>query len=251
LEVRLTGHFFAGDQCGGLLQMPFKEALFWVGLTVFGTGLYFSVEKGNVRLPYAIILLVVGLAAMVYPVVRHHYPDRKLPAIRGWVLLLIMTWAALGYDIYAEHMRPPTIVEKIIEKPVEKLGEKFKYPPDFQHLQQIDCDDPSYSGKKFINETVEVDGKEFLNCDFANVRLLFHGNQTFTIQHDVFDQSVVFATDNHAIAAYGEMLAVAGTLGTPDKGVSWGSDRTEFWVKRTFPLGTRQPIGVTTRPALR
>jgi hypothetical protein len=125
---------------------------------------------------------------------------------------------------------------------------RFEYPPDFQHLEKIDCDDPPYSGKKFVNETVELDGKEFLNCNFVNVRLLFRGNQTFAIQHNVFDQSIVFATDNHAVAAYGEMLAVSGALGTPDKGVTWGSDKETFWVKRAFPLGTMEPVGAPTRP---
>jgi hypothetical protein len=98
--------------------MPVKEALFWVGLTVFGTGLYFTVEKGNVRLSYAIMLLVVGALAVVYPVLRHHYPDKKLPAIRAWLLLLIITWCAVGYDVYARYVEPLKVAEKIVEKTI-------------------------------------------------------------------------------------------------------------------------------------
>jgi hypothetical protein len=96
--------------------MAFKEALFWFGLTMFGTGLYFTAEKGNVSLAYAIVLMVFGLGAMIYPVVRHHYPQMKLPAIRAWALLLVMTWGAIGFDIYARHVEKPKIVEKIVEK---------------------------------------------------------------------------------------------------------------------------------------
>lgn len=101
--------------------MPVREALFWMGLTVFGTGLYFTVEKENVRLPYAIVLIVVGLAGVVYSVLRHHYPDRKLPAIRAWIPLLVMTWAAFAYNVYTVRTQKPKIVTQIIEKPVEKI----------------------------------------------------------------------------------------------------------------------------------
>jgi hypothetical protein len=107
--------------------MAFKEALFWVGLTIFGTGLYFTVDKGNVSLPYAIALVVIGLAGVVYPVIRHHYPEKKLPAIRVWFLLLLATWGVLGYDVYLKWH--PRIVEKIVEKPVDRVVEKIVTAP--------------------------------------------------------------------------------------------------------------------------
>lgn len=47
-----------------------------------------------------VILTVIGLAMSAYAVVAEHYP---LPKLRLWVTLLLVTWAALGYDIYDRH----------------------------------------------------------------------------------------------------------------------------------------------------
>ena len=91
--------------------MPFNEALFWFGLTAFGTGLYFWVEAAVKRL-YSIGLTVIGALACAYAVYRHYHPES--PAIRLWVMLLIFTWALLGYVVYLSRFRrlPPSPAEK-------------------------------------------------------------------------------------------------------------------------------------------
>src|ERR1035441_1975285 len=80
--------------------MPFKEATFWYGTLLFGTGLYFWIEGGN-RTTAGIILTVLGLVMSVYAVVADYQP--KLPKLRLWVVLLLLTWSALAYDIYDRH----------------------------------------------------------------------------------------------------------------------------------------------------
>ena len=45
----------------------------------------------------AVALTFVGLAMSAYAVVAEHY---SLPKLRLWVALLLLTWVALGYDIY-------------------------------------------------------------------------------------------------------------------------------------------------------
>lgn len=113
--------------------MPFREGLFWVGITAFGTGLYFVTARlsgdTKVQLPFAIALTVFGMLGVAYSLLQHHYPDR-LKRIPLWLLLFVFTWSALGYDIYASH-RAPKVVEKIIEKqvPVEKVVQK-ECPPN-------------------------------------------------------------------------------------------------------------------------
>jgi hypothetical protein len=77
--------------------MPFNEALFWFGITAFGTGLYFLVEASVKRL-YSAGLTTIGLLACAYAVYRHYHPE--IPAISLWVILLVLTWALLGYDVY-------------------------------------------------------------------------------------------------------------------------------------------------------
>lgn len=77
--------------------MPIKEATFWFGITVFGTGLYGWMEGGD-RVPFAIALTIGGFIATVYSVIVEHKPD--LPKIPVWIGLLLVTWAAIGYDYY-------------------------------------------------------------------------------------------------------------------------------------------------------
>ncbi len=84
--------------------MPLREATFWVGLTVFGTGLFFCFDWDSNRLLWAVGLTVIGAAGVVYSVWRHHQPsDRKLPL---WSLLLAVTWLAIGYDFYDRQHQP-------------------------------------------------------------------------------------------------------------------------------------------------
>lgn len=87
--------------------MPFNDALFWFGLTAFGTGLYFLIEA-NVKRRCSIGVTVVGFLACAYAEYRYYHPE--IPAIRLWVILLILTWALLGYSVYIRrlHRLPPS-----------------------------------------------------------------------------------------------------------------------------------------------
>ena len=85
--------------------MPFNEALFWFGLTAFGTGLYFLFEATVKRL-YSIGVTVIGFLACAYAEYRHYHPE--LPVIQLWVILLVLTWALLGYNIYTRRRNPKT-----------------------------------------------------------------------------------------------------------------------------------------------
>jgi hypothetical protein len=85
--------------------MPFNEALFWFGLTAFGTGLYFAFE-GDVKIPYSVGLVVVGLLGCIYSVYRHYHPESLKP-IPLWMILLAITWALVGYDVYLRQAFQP------------------------------------------------------------------------------------------------------------------------------------------------
>jgi hypothetical protein len=83
--------------------MPFNQALFWFGLTAFGTGLYFLFEASVKRL-YSIGVTVLGVLACAYTVYRDSHPES--PAIHLWVILLVLTWALLGCNIYFRRFHP-------------------------------------------------------------------------------------------------------------------------------------------------
>jgi|SRR5580704_1991221 hypothetical protein len=85
--------------------MPFNEALFWFGITAFGTGLYFLIEA-TVKRRYSIGVTVIGLLACIYSVYCHYNPEG--PSIRLWVILLVLTWAFLCYAIYLSRFQTAT-----------------------------------------------------------------------------------------------------------------------------------------------
>ena len=79
----------------------------------------------------------------------------------------------------------------------------FAHPPT-KDLELVDNPRP------FINETIEVDGKNFQNCTFTNVRLVFQGKKTETFQNNKFYGTIVIATPNHGIAAFAELISAFG-----------------------------------------
>ena len=57
--------------------MPFKEALFWIGITVLGAGLFFVVDPDKTIL--GIVSIAVGLMCIYFSdsgVYQHHYPNK-------------------------------------------------------------------------------------------------------------------------------------------------------------------------------
>ena len=55
-------------------------------------------------------------------------------------------------------------------------------------------------GKKFENETVQLDGNAFIDCTFANVVFKFDGQSPFSFTNDHFeDRSKLSITSNNPI----------------------------------------------------
>lgn len=169
--------------------MPIKEALFWIGLTVFGTGLYFMIDKAKHLRWLAIIVTVAGAAALGYSIYAHYSPDApKLPV---WLYLLSLTWLLVGADIYFR--RRDT---QATRKTGADWREAFR--------------DPRFSlvnDHKYENDSIQVDGKSFRRCSFKNVTFNFQGNAPFEfVEETHLDAgSVRFVTDNPAIILYNEM----------------------------------------------
>lgn len=86
--------------------MPFREAAFWVGLEMFGAGIYFLSE--GTHFFEAAVFILLGIAGMSYSVYKNHYPESKLsPVAPGiWIPFVIITAFLLGYDIYSR-IYPP------------------------------------------------------------------------------------------------------------------------------------------------
>jgi hypothetical protein len=76
--------------------MPFKEATFWWGTILGGTGIYFWVQGGD-RMTAGIILTVIGVLMSGYAVIAHHWS--QLPRLPMWFAAMVLTLSAVGYDI--------------------------------------------------------------------------------------------------------------------------------------------------------
>ena len=80
--------------------MSLDDTIFWIGLTVFGTGLYLVAELHA----WGLALIMIGAAGIIYSVRGH----LRRPSVgRLSVLLMIVTWAIVGYDIYARNVGSP------------------------------------------------------------------------------------------------------------------------------------------------
>jgi uncharacterized membrane protein YhdT len=83
--------------------MGLNEAWFWVGLTTFGTGIYFLID-GTKRRWAASITTLIGVVAMAYSIYAHsHGGMLGLPI---WFYLLCVSWVLIGLDVYDRHFRP-------------------------------------------------------------------------------------------------------------------------------------------------
>jgi hypothetical protein len=83
--------------------MGFNEALAWFGYTIAGVGVYIVFER-HLKTVWAAVIIVLGLAAVVYSVYHHDHPTSPNPPVL-WVLLLICTWAMFGYVVYDAHRK--------------------------------------------------------------------------------------------------------------------------------------------------
>jgi hypothetical protein len=66
--------------------------------------------------------------------------------------------------------------------------------------------------KEFLNESVEVDGKDFNHCTFYNVQLVYRGRKYTSLRNNHFIGTVAVRAEDVAISSYGELLYGLGML---------------------------------------
>lgn len=107
--------------------MAFNEGLFWIGLTVFGAGLYFLIDKTHHNRLRAWLATILGLVAVGYSIYKHHYANTL--ALPLWFYLLCFTWLLIGLDVYdrfrAKPMRADRDENDRLQEDYRILSEKF------------------------------------------------------------------------------------------------------------------------------
>jgi hypothetical protein len=163
--------------------MPFNEALFWIGLTVFGTGFYFLIDRTQYNRWLSWVVALSGACAVVYSIYVHsHHDALGLPL---WFYLLCLTWVLVGLDIYARRSRIPIRGDEL-------SAEAFRNPKW-----------DTVTSHNFENEAVGVDGKRFVDCRFRNAKLVFHGKApTEFLGNTKLGGTIELTTDHAATMHY-------------------------------------------------
>jgi hypothetical protein len=162
--------------------MTFTDAVFWVGLTAFGTGLYFLIDGTKHNRWAAWIATTLGVGAMAYSIYAHSHGDTLgLPI---WFYLLCVTWLLIALDVYDRRIRTPIRTDSWVEA--------FRNP----RWETI-------TTSTFQNEAVDVDGKRFVDCKFHNAKLVFHGcAPTEFLGNTSLDGTIELTTDDPATRHY-------------------------------------------------
>jgi hypothetical protein len=82
-------------------------------------------------------------------------------------------------------------------------------PPNIQSLANFRADFPlkQVQGKTFKNETVQLDGNDFVDCTFENVVLKFDGQAPFRLTNVHFHSKFSIASDNPVIKSTLELTS--------------------------------------------
>jgi hypothetical protein len=91
--------------------------------------------------------------------------------------------------------------------------------PNIQSIANFRADLPlkQIQAKTFKNETVQLDGNEFIDCTFDNVALKFDGQAPFRFTNDHFVEhsNLAITSDNPVIKATIELMGGLIKLGNP------------------------------------
>jgi hypothetical protein len=139
-----------------------EEKRFFVGISVFAT--LFGIG-GYVVFQHAVwgwAFIIAGLGGFLVDVIERARASR-VTSSGVWAMALILTWGAIGYDIYERH------------------HSGFGYDParawdDAAPLERI-------YNPRYISETVVLDGKHFINPTFDGGTLLYQGTGGLSIEH--------------------------------------------------------------------
>jgi hypothetical protein len=110
--------------------------------------------------------------------------DSKRSTVKIMALLMLLTWGAVGYDLYSRPVRPGPEWDSQILTPIRD--------------------------KKFAGRTVKLDGYEFINCDFDDVTFEFQGTAPSRLSGSRIKRT---GSGNRMVALRSDDPVVAHTLG--------------------------------------
>jgi hypothetical protein len=117
------------------------------------------------------------------------------------VAVLFLAIVLLGYDIYDRHYHQPA------SGPQTRCGASYTYNSD-----------PGYVGKALSkhvwrNEEVVLDGYDYENCEFYDVRFHYNGTTPLKFSHNTISgESIVISTNNPALIGLVVFLKAAHLL---------------------------------------
>ncbi len=167
----------SNEQPARSFSMSRDDAIYWLGLAVFPTGLF--VVTDHAIYGWALIVAGVGLLGWA---ARAHAP-RTSPRTAAFIVAVILTWGAVGYDAYQGRSLHNT--EYTFDRAKTVFSDNYNYT--------------IVTDKKFYNERIVVDGKRFENCSFTNVTFVYNGTAPAAFSNNDLYGTRLFTSENQSI----------------------------------------------------
>lgn len=191
------------------MAMTPEEKRLYIGLAIFGTlaggGVYVIVEHAI----WGAILIIGGLLGLAYGL----WEGRAMASRNWlWLLALLLTWAGIGYDIYDRHR----FETGPLDNTATQASLNDQQTKILNHLKRMGASWGNYnyqnvSNRTFDHETVLLDGKRFVNCQFRDVTLVYEGTAPFEMSAiPVVRWS--FSTDLPQLAPILRLFSAAGLI---------------------------------------
>ncbi len=101
------------------------------------------------------------------------------------------------------------------------------------------------TGRRFLNETVHLDGKRFINCRFDNVTFVYNGGPISMEQIEV--GTFVITSDNPKLNRFSNILLALGYINTPVVSETTPEMSADEFRKRTFSVVDTRPKKAPTK----
>lgn len=142
---------------------------------------------------------------------------RNRPVLATAVLTLLL-FAAVGYDIYDRHYWPWKIPNLDEAHPIATLDSKQMEV--YRRLLSMSNDWDTYKyttiyGRNFSHETVVLDGRRFVNCNFDSVTMVFEGTAPFLFDGQTNHGTGPETKIESSVAQIKGILSLYQTLGRP------------------------------------
>jgi hypothetical protein len=174
--------------------MGINELVIWVSLAMLGVGL----DKVTTNTIYGLILCVIGVIGAAYGIREHLLDSRANVTQMVVALVVIVTWAAVFYDIYDRHFGASAVV-----------AGHYVRPADWKDRGELEA----HVGESFRHRNVPLDGRNYSACIFEDVTFQYRGTGPYQLVNNTYiGTNKVDVGDNAGLNCLPMVLMALGTI---------------------------------------